>query len=114
VVALLGDGTFGFHGFELDTAVRHNLPFVAVVGNDAAWAAERHSQRRIYGQDRLVASNLLATRYDEVARALGADGELVEHSEQLGPALDRAFASGRPTVLNVRIASIPSPAAGAV
>ena len=114
VVAFLGDGTFGFHGFELDTAVRHNLPFVAVVGNDAAWAAERHSQIRTYGRDRLVASDLLATRYDEVARALGADGELIEHPEQLGPALDRAFASGRPTVLNVRIASIPSPAAGAV
>ena len=113
VVAFVGDGTFGFHGFEIDTAVRHNLPFVAVVGNDAGWAAERHRQDAVYGPERRVASDLLDTRYEEVARALGADGELIEWPEQLGPALERAFASGRPTVLNVRIASIPSPAAGA-
>jgi acetolactate synthase-1/2/3 large subunit len=113
VVAFLGDGTFGFHGFELDTAVRHNLPVVVVVGNDAGWAAERHRQDALYGKERRVAADLLDTRYDEVARALGADGELIEWPEQLGPALDRAFACPRPTVLNVRIASIPSPAAAA-
>ena len=113
VVAFLGDGTFGFHGMELDTAVRHGLPFVAIVGNDAGWAAERHRQLAFYGPERVVASDLLPTRYDLVARALGADGELVERAADLGPALDRAFASGRPTCLNVQIASLPSPAAAA-
>ena len=67
----------------------------------------------IYGPDRRVASDLLETRYDEVARALGGEGGLIECPEQLGPALDGAFAGGRPTVLNARIASIPSPAAAA-
>ena len=110
-VAVLGDGTFGFHGMEFDTAVRHGIPFVAVVGNDAAWAAERHRQAARYGEDRVVASDLLPTRYDRVAEGLGADGVQVERPEELRPALERALASGRPTCINVMIRSVPSPAA---
>ncbi|HYU20247.1 MAG TPA: thiamine pyrophosphate-binding protein [Chloroflexota bacterium] len=110
-VAIVGDGTFGFHGMELDTAVRHQLPFVVVIGNDAGWASERHRQRELYGPDRLVATDLLPTRYDLVAEALGAHGEHVERPDELGPALKRAFASRRPACVNVAIASIPNPAA---
>lgn len=110
-VAFLGDGTFGFHGLELDTAVRFDLPLVVIVGNDAGWAAERHRQRQVYGQDRVIASDLLPTRYDRVAEALGCHAEHVERPEQLQPALERAFASGRPACVNVMIASIPSPSA---
>jgi acetolactate synthase-1/2/3 large subunit len=110
-VAFLGDGTFGFHGLELDTAVRFNLPLVVIVGNDAGWAAERHRQRQVYGQDRVIASDLLPTRYDRVAAALGCHAEHVERPEQLQPALERAFASGKPACVNVMIASIPSPSA---
>lgn len=109
--AILGDGTFGFHGMEFDTAVRHRVPIVAIVGNDAAWAAERHRQARIYGSDRIVASDLLPTRYDEVVRALGGYGECVEHPRQIRTALERAMASGQPACVNVMIQSIPSPAA---
>ncbi|HEX3722813.1 MAG TPA: thiamine pyrophosphate-binding protein [Nitrolancea sp.] len=109
--AVLGDGTFGFHGMEFDTAVRHSIPFVAVVGNDASWAAERHRQVRIYGEDRVVASDLLPTRYDEVVRGLGGHGEYVVRPEEIRPALERALASGRPACVNVMIQSIPSPAA---
>ena len=82
---------------------------VVVVGNDAGWAAERHRQREVYGPDRIVASDLLPTRYDLVAQGLGCHGEHVERPEQLRPALDRAFASGKPACINVTIASIPSP-----
>ena len=110
-IAFIGDGTFGFHGMELDTAVRFGVPSVVVVGNDAGWAAERHRQREVYGPDRVVAADLLPTRYDLVARALGAHGEHVERPEELGPALERALASGRPALVNVAIASIPSPSA---
>ena len=63
-VCFVGDGTFGFHAMEFDTAVRHNLPAVVIVGNDAGWATERHRQREVYGPDRLVAADLLPTRYD--------------------------------------------------
>lgn len=108
-VAFMGDGTFGFHGLELDTAVRFGLPIVAIVGNDAGWAAERHRQRAIYGEDRVVAADLLPTRYDKVAEGLGCHGEYVERPELLRLALERAFASGKTACVNVAIASIPSP-----
>jgi acetolactate synthase-1/2/3 large subunit len=110
-IACLGDGTAGFHLMELDTAVRHAIPLVVVIGNDAGWAAERHRQRQHYGPDRIVASDLLPTRYDRVAQALGALGEYVERPEQLRPALERALAAGRPVCVNVMIQSLPSPAA---
>jgi acetolactate synthase-1/2/3 large subunit len=108
-VAFVGDGTFGFHAMEFDTAVRHRLPFVAIVGNDAGWATERHRQREVYGPDRLVAADLLPTRYDRVAADLGAHGEHVERPEELAPGLERAFASRRPACVNVNIASIRAP-----
>lgn len=104
-VAFVGDGGFGFHAMELDTAVRHNLPLVVVIGNDAGWSTERHRQREVYGPDRLVAANLLPTRYDLLAQALGAHGEYVERPEDLAPALRRAFSSGKPTCVNVMIAA---------
>ncbi|HUX86135.1 MAG TPA: thiamine pyrophosphate-binding protein [Chloroflexota bacterium] len=113
-VAFLGDGTFGFHAMEFDTAVRHGIPFVAIVGNDAAWAAERHRQVALYGESRVVASELRPARYDEVVRALGGHGEFVERPEQLGPAVQRALASRKPACVNVIIRSVPSPAAGAI
>ena len=72
IAATLGDGTFGFHPLEIDTAVRHDLPFVAVIGNDARWNAEVQIQHRTYGADRAVGCDLRASRYDEVARALDA------------------------------------------
>jgi acetolactate synthase-1/2/3 large subunit len=111
-IAFVGDGTFGFHAMELDTAVRHNLPYVVIVGNDAGWATERHRQREVYGEDRLVAADLLPTRYDLLAQSLGAHGEFVERPEQLTPALERAFASGKPACINVNIASVRAPSAG--
>jgi acetolactate synthase-1/2/3 large subunit len=110
-IAFVGDGTFGFHAMELDTAVRHNLPYVVIVGNDAGWATERHRQREVYGEDRLVAADLLPTRYDLLAESLGAHGEFVERPEQLTPALERAFASGKPACINVNLASIRAPSA---
>ena len=103
VVTTLGDGTFGFHAMEFDTAVRHKLPFVAVVGNDAAWNAEYQIQLREYGEDRLVGCELLPSRYDEVVRALGGHGEHVAVGPDLRPALERAVASGRPACVNVAI-----------
>ncbi|HEU5324084.1 MAG TPA: thiamine pyrophosphate-dependent enzyme, partial [Methylomirabilota bacterium] len=109
VIAALGDGTFGFHAFELDTAARHGLPVVAVVGNDARWNAEHQLQLQHYGAERTVGCELLPTRYDQIAAALGAHGEHVEYPGDLDPALERAIASGRPAVLNVAIDGIPAP-----
>ncbi len=104
VLALLGDGAFGISGMEIDTLVRHNVPVVAVIGNDGAWAQIRGPQVGLYGEGRAVATRLgEATRYDDVAKALGGHGELVDDPAEIGPALERAFASGRPSVVNVLV-----------
>jgi acetolactate synthase-1/2/3 large subunit len=109
-LALMGDGSFGFHMAELDTAARHGLPFVCVVGNDSRWNAEHQIQLRDYGANRAHGCELApGTRYDLVATALGGHGEYVERAEDLAPALERAFASNRPAVVNVVIAGEPAP-----
>jgi acetolactate synthase-1/2/3 large subunit len=100
VVLLLGDGAAGFSLMDVDTLVRHRLPVVMVVGNNAAWGLELHPMRLMYGTDTAAVLNP-AARYDEVVRALGGAGETVAEANQVGPALDRAFASGVPYLVNV-------------
>jgi acetolactate synthase-1/2/3 large subunit len=100
VCLLLGDGAFGFSGMEFDTMARHNLPIVAVMGNNGIWALEHHPMKFLYGYS-LAAELRPETRYDEVVSALGCHGELVRSPDELRPALDRAFASGKPALVNV-------------
>ena len=109
VVAMSGDGSIGFHLAEFDTAVRRAAPFVAVVGNDARWNAEHQIQIRAYGAERAVGCELLPTRYDLVAAALGGHGEHVTRAADLDAALDRAAASARPACVNVAIEGLAAP-----
>ena len=100
VCLLLGDGAFGFAGMEFDSFVRHGLPIVGVMGNNGIWALEKHPMEFLYGYS--VAAELQpGCRYDQVVQALGGHGELVERPEDLRPALERAFASGKPALVNV-------------
>jgi acetolactate synthase-1/2/3 large subunit len=100
VLLLLGDGAFGFSGLELDTLARHGVAVVGVIGNNGIWALEKHPMEFLYGYS--VAADLRpGTRYDQIAEALGAHGELVREPVQLRPALERAFAAGRPALVNV-------------
>jgi acetolactate synthase-1/2/3 large subunit len=100
VVTLLGDGAAGFSLLDVDSLVRHGLPVVMVVGNNGIWGLEKHPMQMLYGYD--VAADLQSgCRYDEVVRALGGAGELVEYPDDIGPALDRAFDSGVPYLVNV-------------
>jgi acetolactate synthase I/II/III large subunit len=100
VVLLLGDGAAGFSLMDVDTLVRHRLPVVLVCGNNGIWGLEKHPMRMLYGYD--VAADLQPQcRYDLVAEALGAAGELVTAPAQLGPALRRAFDAGVPYLVNV-------------
>ncbi len=100
VCLLLGDGAFGFAGMEFDTLVRHNIPVVAVMGNNGIWALEKHPMEFLYGYS--VAADLQPEcRYDQVVEALGGHGELVREPGELRPALERAFASGKPALVNV-------------
>jgi acetolactate synthase I/II/III large subunit len=109
VVALMGDGTFGFHMSELDTAVRYGLAYTAVVGNDACWNAEYQIALKAYGKERAVGLDLLPTRYGAAAAALGAHGEDVIEVKDLRNALQRAAASGKPACVNVLIERQPAP-----
>jgi acetolactate synthase-1/2/3 large subunit len=100
IVLLLGDGAAGFSLMDADTMVRHGLPVVMIVGNNGMWGLEKHPMKAIYGWD--MACDLQpGCRYDQVVRALGGAGELVTSPDEIGPALDRAFASGVPYLVNV-------------
>jgi acetolactate synthase-1/2/3 large subunit len=109
VVAVMGDGTFGFHMAEFDTAVRYDLPVIVVIGNDARWNAEYQIQLRQYGAARAKNCDLLPSRYDRVAEALGGFGALVSTAADLPDALNRAYLSGKPACINVMIESVAAP-----
>lgn len=106
VCLITGDGAFGFHPMELETAVREELPIVVVVAVDDAWGMEKTA----YLAQGLGAADwerrgieLAPVRYDGLARELGCHGERVERDEDLAPALARAVAAGRPAVLHVAV-----------
>ncbi|MBJ7459193.1 MAG: acetolactate synthase [Thermoleophilaceae bacterium] len=100
VVMMMGDGAFGFAGMDFDSLVRHNIPAVAVIGNNGIWALEKHPMEFLYGYS--VAAELTpGMRYDKIAETLGGHGEFVEKPDDLRPALERAFESGKPAVVNV-------------
>ena len=85
---------------DIDTLVRHRLPVVMVMGNNGIWGLEKHPMQLLYGYD--VAAELQpGLRYDEVAKALGGAGEVVEKPGDLAPALRRAFDAGVPYLVNV-------------
>jgi acetolactate synthase-1/2/3 large subunit len=111
VVLFIGDGGLGFYFMELDTAVRHGLPLVVVVGNDATWGIDNGYQLAYYG--RAVATDLRPVRYDRLMVDLGGHGERVERPDDLPAALVRAFAAGRPALVDVALRRIPSPLAEA-
>jgi acetolactate synthase-1/2/3 large subunit len=100
VVLMIGDGAFGFAGMEFDTLARHGVNVVAVMGNNGIWALEKHPMEFLYGYS--VAAELRPeTRYDEIVQALGGYGELVSTAQDVKPALERAFSSGKPALVNV-------------
>ncbi len=89
VVWMVGDGSFGFHAMELDTAARHDLPIVTVIMNNRGWSAQWIP--------------LGVRNYERMTSMWDGVGELVETPDQLGPALDRAFAADAPAIVNVLV-----------
>jgi len=102
VVALLGDGALSLTGWDFETLVRFNLPFVGIVGNNSSMNQIRYGQIQKYGEDRGRVGNTLGdVKYDEFARMLGGYGEEVREAKDIGPALQRARESGKPSLINV-------------
>lgn len=108
-IVMLGDGTAGFYFMEFETALREELPIVALVGNDAKWNAEHQIQVRDYGADRAYGCEMTRLNYDDIAKAMGCYGENVTEISEIVPAIERAIASGKPACINVAIQSIPAP-----
>lgn len=100
VTLLLGDGAAGFSLMDVDTLVRHKLPVVMVMGNNSAWGLEKGPMQMLYGYD-VIADLAERTPYHEIVKALGGAGEAVTDPKEIGPALDRAYASGVPYLVNV-------------
>ncbi|MBW2279989.1 MAG: thiamine pyrophosphate-binding protein [Deltaproteobacteria bacterium] len=103
VICVNGDGAFGIGAMEMDTAVRLDLPFTCVIGNDLKWGMIERAHVDLFGGDRVVAADLGDRPYEEMVRAMGGYGERVEDPDQIRPALDRARDSGLPACLNVII-----------
>src|SRR4051794_20111181 len=101
VVLLLGDGAFGFSGMEYDTLARHGVAVVGVMGNNGIWALEKHPMEFLYDGWSVAADLRPETPYEQVVEALGGHGELVRAPGELRGALERAFASGKPALVNV-------------
>ncbi|MFT4101158.1 MAG: thiamine pyrophosphate-binding protein [Burkholderiaceae bacterium] len=101
VATIIGDGAVGFHIADFDTMARHRLPITTIVFNNSAWGLSRHGQELVFGKDRTAAVDLEASAYHVVAQGFGCDGELIRRYEEIGPAIRRAQASGRPTCLNL-------------
>jgi len=102
IAVVFGDGAFGFNALEFDSAVRQNLPFVGIVGNDGAWGEMRNFHEDIFGGYDLRGQYLSQrTSYSCIAKAVGGYAERVDRASQIKPALKRAFDSGMPAVVDV-------------
>ncbi len=112
VLVFIGDGAFGFYSMEYDTCIRHNLPITTVLGNDATWGIDKTFQVAYFG--RAVGTDLRHIRYDKVVEAIGGYAEHVENPGEVGEAVGRALASGRPSLVDVSVRSGASPLATAM
>jgi acetolactate synthase-1/2/3 large subunit len=109
-IVFTGDGSFGYHASEFETAARYSLPVVVIIGNDARWGAEWHLQVSRYGPHRAYETDLLPARYEQVASGLGAAGFHATDAASLHEALLASLSAKQPACLNVEILSAQSPA----
>lgn len=105
VMLITSDSSFMFHISELETAARLNLPLVCVVGVDYQWGLEVGVYKRTFGQGSLETGVHWSkdVRFDKIADGFGCHGEYVERGEDIGPAIERAYASGKVGVIHVPI-----------
>ena len=102
VVAIMGDGAIGYTLIEIQTAVSHNLPVVIIVLDNEAWGAEKAYQQEFYG-GRLLGAEITSPRFDQFAVSCGGEGIWVDGPGDVAPALEKALASGKTTVIQGKI-----------
>ena len=102
VIAFCGDGDFLMNGQEIATAVQYGASFVALVVNNGLYGTIRMHQEREY-PGRVFATDLKNPDFAAYARAFGGHGETVERTEEFAPAFERAAASGKPALIEVKI-----------
>jgi len=102
VIAVCGDGDFLMNGQEIATAVQHGAAFVALVVNNGLYGTIRMHQEREY-PGRVFGTDLKNPDFAAYARAFGGHGETVERTEEFAPAFERAAASGKPALIEVKI-----------
>jgi len=102
VVAVVGDGAVGYTMIEIQTAIQHNLPITIVVLDNEAWGAEKAYQQEFYG-GRLLGAEIQSPRFDEFAELCGGAGIWVDGPGEMGPALEKAIASNKTTVIQAKI-----------
>ncbi|TPJ71358.1 thiamine pyrophosphate-binding protein [Mesorhizobium sp. B2-6-2] len=102
VVAFAGDGCFLMNGQEFATAVQYDLPIVVIVVNNGIYGTIRMHQEREY-PSRVVATTLKNPDFAALARAYGGHGETVEKTADFAPAFERARASGKPAIVEIKL-----------
>jgi acetolactate synthase-1/2/3 large subunit len=102
VIAICGDGDYLMTGQEIATAVQYGAPFVALVVNNGLYGTIRMHQEREY-PGRVYGTGLRNPDFAAYARAFGGHGEIVERTEDFEPAFERAYASGKPALVELRI-----------
>jgi acetolactate synthase-1/2/3 large subunit len=102
VLLLTGDGAFGYGAMEYDTAIRYNIPFTTVILNDRCWGMIKRSEASKRSSDKeFIGLDLSLVRYEKIVEVFGGHGEFVTRPQDIGEALDRALASGKPACVNV-------------
>ena len=102
VICFAGDGCFMMHGQEFATAIRYNLPIITLVINNSMYGTIRMHQEREY-PGRVSATDLTNPDFAALARAYGGHGETVETTEDFAPAFERARASGKPAIIEIKL-----------
>jgi acetolactate synthase-1/2/3 large subunit len=103
VMQITGDGAMGFHIQEFDTMVRHRLPICTIVLNNQSWGMSIHGQQIMYGANYSAISKLSGTNYASIAAAFGCHGERITDFAEIEPAIARAYASGKPSCIEIMI-----------
>jgi acetolactate synthase-1/2/3 large subunit len=101
VLLMTGDGSMGFNFMEMERAISKQIPIVVIISNDQGWGMIRHSQEVRLGHAINEVTELGILEYHKYVEAMGGIGFLVEKPDDIRPALDEAFKSGKVACINV-------------